>query len=92
LVGVQVAPFVSCARHADALIRTKVLVAADRSKDDLAGYLASFKGARFDHGADRQPANVFPLDDFLAVRNLNVAVVRSAQAWCYRPIYLGRDR
>jgi hypothetical protein len=39
LVGVQVAPFGSCARYASALTRIKALVTADQSKDDLAGYL-----------------------------------------------------
>jgi hypothetical protein len=39
LVGVQVAPFGSCARYASALTRIKALVTADQSKDDLAGNL-----------------------------------------------------
>ena len=55
------------------------LIVADQATKDLHRYLTFFGGARFDQLANRQRSDEFTSEDFLAVRKLNVNVLRTAR-------------
>lgn len=68
-----------CSSYEVTLALIRQLIAADRAIRDLRCYLASFGGARFDLLADRRRPDEFTSEDFLAVRKLNVSVLRTAR-------------
>src|ERR1022692_2289493 len=70
-----------CSRYADTLNLIRGVIAAERAAGDLRRYLVSFDGGQFDKIIDRRSRDEFTGDDFRAVRKLNVAVLRTTQAW-----------
>lgn len=68
-----------CSRYGPVHARAMALIASDRAAADLERYLLFFKGAGFDRLADRRCPGEFTSQDFLAVRRLNVNVLRSAR-------------
>ena len=69
-----------CASYAVALDRVRKLIGDPRASQDLNEYLTKFGGARFDQLTDCESPGEFTREDFLAVRRLNVGVLRTAQA------------
>lgn len=68
-----------CSRYEVTRTLVAQLIAADRAIPDLHRYLTSFGGARFDQLANHHRPNEFTSEDFLAVRKLNVSVLRTAR-------------
>lgn len=68
-----------CSRYEVTRALVARLIAADRAIPDLHRYLTSFGGARFDQLANHHRPDEFTSEDFLAVRKLNVSVLRTAR-------------
>lgn len=68
-----------CSRYEATRALVGQLIAADRAIMDLHRYLTSFGGAKFDQLANRQKPNELTSEDFLAIRKLNVSVLRTAR-------------
>lgn len=70
-----------CTSHGDVLDRIRMLISADRAAEDLRRYLARPGGREFDQLADHDMPYEFTVNDFKAVRKLNVSVLLSARVW-----------
>lgn len=68
-----------CSSYEVPLAPIRRLIAADRAIRDLRCYLTSFGGAKFDLLANHRRPDELTSEDFLAVRKLNVSVLRTAR-------------
>lgn len=68
-----------CSRYEASRALVAQLITTDRAIPDLRRYLTSFGGARFDQLANHHRPDEFTREDFLAVRKLNVSVLRTAR-------------